>query len=277
VDIGNTNANFGVFRGNKIIKKFSISTKGLNYSCVERKIKNIQIDNAIISSVVPSANKILEKNLKVLSGKQPYVLGKNLTVPIKNLYRKPRQVGWDRLVNAYAGIKLFGSPLIIVDFGTAVTFDIVSKNKEYLGGLILPGLNISLEALSEKTALLPKVSLKSPKELIGKDTQSSMLSGVVYGFSVLVDGLIKKIKTKINKNPLVIGTGGNIHFIARYCRQFNRIESDLTLKGLNFIYGDTLNISARGRSLPVRQAGATFCGGDFKSGLRTTSRMALFL
>ena len=245
VDVGNTNVDFGIFKENKIIKKFSIATKNLHFIEIKRKIGKVQADDAIISSVVPCANKILEKSLKVLLHKQPFIVGKNITVPIKNLYRNPRQVGQDRLVNAYAGLKLFGAPLIIVDFGTAITFDIVSKNKEYLGGLILPGLNISLEALAEKTALLPKIKLKSPRELIGRDTQNSMLSGIVYGFSALSDGIIKKIKNKMNKNILVIGTGGDIRFISRYCTQFDRIEPDLTLEGLNFIYGDTLKINAR--------------------------------
>jgi len=257
VDVGNTNVNFGVFKGKKIIKKFSISTKSLCFTQSKQKIEKIKIDDAIISSVVPSVNKILEKSLKVLLDKQPYILGKNLTVPIKNLYHEPKQVGQDRLVNAYAGIKLFGAPLVVVDFGTAITFDIVSKNKEYLGGLILPGLNISLEALAEKTALLPKINLNSPKELIGRNTQNSILSGIIYGFSTLTDGIIKKIKNKMNKSIRVIGTGGNIRFISRYCTQLDKIDPDLTLKGLNFIYRDTLKIGSG-------------------SGSRLASRVALF-
>ncbi len=260
VDVGHTNVNFGIFEGNRLLKKFNIPTKSLHFSAIKRKIGKIQISDAIISSVVPSANRILEKSLKILLRKQPYILGKNLAVPIKNLYSQPRQVGQDRLVNAYAGLKLFGAPLAIVDFGTAITFDVVSKNKEYLGGLILPGLNISLEALAEKTALLPKVSLKSPKELIGRDTKNSMLSGVVYGFSALTGGIIKKIKSRINKSIRVIGTGGNIRLISKYCTQFDKIDPDLTLKGLNFIYRDTLGFSSQNGSPAYRQAGEQLQG-----------------
>lgn len=248
MDAGNTSTNFGIFERSQIIKKFDIPTGNLRFSAIKKRIGKIRINDAIISSVVPCANRILEKSMKILLRKQPYILGRNLTVPIKNLYSKPEQVGQDRLVNAYAGLRLFGAPLVIVDFGTAITFDVVSKNNEYLGGLILPGLNISLEALNEKTALLPKVRLKSPKGLIGRDTQSSMLSGIVYGFSALTDGIIREIKNKIDKNILVIGTGGNISFISRYCTQFNRVDSDLTLKGLSFIYRDTLKIGARSGS-----------------------------
>ncbi len=258
VDVGNTNTAFAIFKENKIIKKFNLSTGNLNFSRIKRKVGKTRVDDAIISSVVPGVNKILEGGLKALLNRQPYVLGKNLTVPIRNLYRRPNQVGQDRLVNAYAGLKLFAAPLIIVDFGTAITFDMVSKNKEYLGGLILPGLNISLEALAEKTALLPKINLKPPRELIGRDTQNSILSGIVYGFAALTDSLIQKIKNRVRRNTRVIATGGNIRFISGYCKQLDKIEPDLTLKGLNFIYRDTLKIGA-------------------KSAFRTALRVALLL
>ena len=153
-------------------------------------------------------------------------------MPIRNLYRKPKQVGQDRLVNAYAASALYGAPLIVIDFGTAITFDIISKNKEYLGGMILPGLGISLEALHERTALLPKIKLSKPQEFIGRDTRNSMLSGIIYGFAALTDDLTNRIKKKIGKNVLVIGTGGNINLIGRYCRKIDRIDPDLTLKGI---------------------------------------------
>ncbi|MDD5156243.1 MAG: type III pantothenate kinase [Candidatus Omnitrophica bacterium] len=244
VDAGNTNVNFGIFKKNKIIKKFTIPTKKLTFSGIRRKIGKTQVDEVIISSVVPGANKILGESLRLLSGKPPFVLGKNLAVPVKNLYRYPRQVGQDRLVNAYAGIKLFGAPLIIVDLGTAITFDVISKNREYLGGLILPGLNISLRALSRETALLPRVKLRPPRELIGRDTANSMLSGIVCGSSVLIDGVIKKIKNKLGASTPAIGTGGDIKLISRYCTKLDGIDPDLTIKGLNFIYRDTFKISA---------------------------------
>ena len=140
------------------------------------------------------------------------------------------------MVNAYAGVRLYGAPLVVVDFGTAVTFDIISKNKEYLGGMILPGLNISLNALSEHTALLPKVNLSRPKEFIARDTRNSILSGLVYGFSALADEFSNRIKQKIGQRAQVIGTGGNIRLVARYSKKIDKIDSDLTIKGLNFIY-----------------------------------------
>ncbi len=236
VDIGNTHITFGVFQGSKIIKRFNIPTKGYSLKRLKNSLGKIVIDDTVICSVVPDVSKILEKGLRRWLGRRLYIIGKDINVPIRNLYRKPKQVGQDRLVNAYAGVTLYGAPLIVVDFGTAVTFDVISKNKEYLGGMILPGLSISLDALTQRTALLPKIKLSKPKEFIGRDTKDSMLSGVVYGFSALADVLTKRIKDKIGKTAKVIGTGGNINLIARFSQQISKIDKDLTLKGLNFIY-----------------------------------------
>jgi type III pantothenate kinase len=236
IDIGNTNISFGVFRGNKIINRFDIPTKDYNLQKLRRNLAKTNIDDTVICSVVPNAAKIVKKDLQKLLGKQPYIIGKDIRVAIKNLYRNPKQVGQDRLVNAYAGIKLYGYPLIAIDFGTAITFDVVSKNKEYLGGMLLPGLGISLDALRQRTALLPKIKLEKPKEFIGRDTKNSILSGLIYGFAALTDSLAIKIKKSIAKEAKVIGTGGNINLMARFCKQIDKIDVDLTLKGLNLIY-----------------------------------------
>jgi type III pantothenate kinase len=236
IDIGNTNINFGIFSGKKIIKRFFIATKTYSLSTLKNKLNKIKLDDAIVCSVVPKVTRIIDKNLRRFLGKRPYIIGKEIIVPIKNLYRKPKQVGQDRLVNAYAGVILYGAPLIVVDFGTAITFDAVSKNKEYLGGMILPGLDISLHSLAERTALLPKIKLNKPKEFIGRDTKDSILSGVVYGFAALTDDLTQRIKNRIGKSAKVIGTGGNIKLIRRYCRNIDKVDRDLTLKGLNLIY-----------------------------------------
>ena len=235
IDIGNTNINFGIFRGNKIIKRFFIPTKSYRAKSIKNKLVRLNIEDIIICSVVPKVTRTLEKDLRKILGKRSYIIGKDIKVPIKNLYRNPKQVGQDRLVNAYAGVRLYGAPLIAVDFGTALTFDVVSKDKEYLGGMILPGLEISLDALSQRTALLPKIKLERPKEFIGQDTRSSMLSGIVYGFAALTDDLVLRIRNKIGSEARVIGTGGNINLISRYCRRIDKIDIDLTLKGLNLL------------------------------------------
>jgi type III pantothenate kinase len=236
VDIGNTNINAGVFKGNGLIRKFCFPTKDYRIDKIKRLLSAIDIDAAVICSVVPDKAKVMKEDLRRLLGFLPYIIGSDMAVPVKNLYRNPKQVGADRLVNAYAGIRLYGAPLVVIDFGTAVTFDIVSKGAAYLGGMILPGLRISLEALSEHTALLPKIGLRAPKEFIGRDTKNSMLSGVVYGFALAADALSRKIKGKIGKSAKVIGTGGNITSIAGYCRGIDYIDRDLTLKGINLIY-----------------------------------------
>lgn len=236
IDIGNTNISFGIFRINKLIRRFDMPTRNYSQKELRKKLGQLELDDAVISSVVPGSANILAQELKKIAGRTPYIIGKDIKAPIKNLYRKPKQVGQDRLVNAYAGVMLYGAPLIIVDFGTAITFDVVSKNKAYLGGMILPGLQLSLDALSQNTALLPVLRLKAPKEFIGRDTKSSMLSGIVYGFASLTDSLLKRIRGKIAKHAKVVGTGGNINLIGKYCRQLDKKDRDLTLKGLNLIY-----------------------------------------
>jgi len=238
VDIGNTNATFGVFKENGLLNKFDIATERLSRADLKVKLRGIRFDDAIICSVVPFATGILKKAIERTLGKNPFITGKGFTVPVKNLYRKPKQVGQDRLVNAYTALHIYGPPAIVVDFGTAITFDALSKKKEYLGGMIIPGLKISLEALNMRTALLPAVKLDEPEGLIGRDTRNSMLSGMIYGFSSLTDALIARIKKTIGKNARVIATGGNAGLILKYCRAIDRIDPDLTLKGLNMLFAD---------------------------------------
>jgi type III pantothenate kinase len=235
IDIGNTNISCAVFKKKKIIKRFAIPTRVYHPKRIKKALGELPITTSILCSVVPCATKNLEKDLTKFLGRKPYVIGKDIKVPIKNLYRKPREVGQDRLVNAYAGVMFYGAPLIVADFGTAVTFDVVSKNSEYLGGLILPGLQISLVVLAERTALLPRIKLEKPKEFVGRDTKNSMLSGIIYGFSSLTDDLINRIRNKIGRGALAIGTGGNIGLIGRFCKRLDKIDRDLTLKGLNLI------------------------------------------
>jgi len=249
-DIGNTNITIGIFVNNRLVKKFALPTKNIKNSVLLKSIfKKYQICNTIICSVVPEATKLLKQQIKKTSASEVIIVGRDFKVPVKNLYRNPKQVGQDRLVNAYAGIILYGSPLIAIDFGTAVTFDVVTKKGEYWGGMILPGLRISLEALSSKTALLPKINLSDPKEFIGRDTKNSMLSGIVYGFAALTDEMIGRIKEKIGKDAVVVGTGGNIGVVAKHCRKINKIDPDLTLKGLNLIFKSSRTRSRIGYGL----------------------------
>ncbi|MDD4900039.1 MAG: type III pantothenate kinase [Candidatus Omnitrophica bacterium] len=237
VDIGNTNITLGIFKDSRLVKRSAIPTAGENYSYqLKQVLRGYDICYTIICSVVPLTTRKLARDLKILLKNKPlYIVGKDIKVPVRNLYRSPRQVGQDRLVNAYAGVILYGAPLIVVDFGTAVTFDVISRKKEYLGGMIIPGLRISLEALNQRTALLPKIKLSQPQEFIGRDTRNSMLSGIIYGFAALTDDLASRIRKKIGRRALLVGTGGNIKLIAKYCRKIDKIDQDLTLQGLNLL------------------------------------------
>ncbi|RJP28711.1 MAG: type III pantothenate kinase [Candidatus Omnitrophota bacterium] len=236
VDVGNTNINFGIFKRNALVREFIIPTCAYSLAKLRKHFgQGSYPGSAFVCSVVPDINKRLKRDLTVL-GFKAYIIGKDIKVPIRNNYRYPSQVGQDRLVNAYASLKIYGKPLIIIDFGTAITFDIVSGKGVYLGGMILPGFSISLDALCEKTALLPKVKLGLPPEFIGRDTRNSILSGLVYGFAGLTDGFCRKIRFKLGKRTKVIATGGSLPLIRKFVKQINFFDKNLILKGLYMLY-----------------------------------------
>ncbi|MFA5148317.1 MAG: type III pantothenate kinase [Candidatus Omnitrophota bacterium] len=232
VDIGNTSIAFGIFKGKKLVRSWKAFTERV-ISGKSVKLPS-GIDRAIISSVVPRATPVISKMIIRKYGIGPLVLGKNIKAPIRNLYRKPRQVGQDRLVDAVAVKELYGYPAIVVDFGTAITFDVISRKGEYLGGLIFPGIETSFNALSKKAALLPKITVVPPKGLIGRDTVDSMRSGVFYGIGSLCDGIISKLRKKYG--PMrVIATGGHAEIIAGFSSAVKAIDPYLTLRGLHII------------------------------------------
>lgn len=236
LDIGNTCITAGLFQGKRLVKRCSTATHQQGFTRFLNQFSRKNVTSVMISGVVPQAADKLAKNISVVfPNVKPVILGKNATVPVKNLYKYPKQTGQDRLVNAYAAIRLYGYPAIVVDFGTAITFDVISSRKEYKGGLILPGLQTSLDALAEKTALLPKIPLTRPSGLIGRDTKNSMMSGIVYGFAGLTDRLTTRLSAGLGKNVVIIGTGGHICLIKPYCTCFTAIDPDLTLKGLNLL------------------------------------------
>lgn len=236
VDIGNTTVTAGVFRGRTLLKRLSAPTYSLRQGEFLRALgKRYAIDTAVICSVVPSVTPVIEKKIKKIFKKVPAVVSRDIRIPIRNCYRKPQEVGDDRLVNAFGGVTLYGAPLIVIDFGTAVTFDVISAKREYLGGLILPGLNLSLDALAENTALLPRIELRRPKELIGRDTASSITSGVVYGVAAATDELIVRLRRQVSARCAVVATGGQAALIVPYCRQLKKVDTDLTLRGLNLL------------------------------------------
>ena len=244
IDIGNTRISFGVFRKTRLISHFSLPTylfKGSFYPQLKNIKKRLakgvlhKITDVVICSVAPTKTTYIKRIIKKITSAKIVILGKEMQVPIKNLYKNPSKVGQDRLVNAYAAIRLYGPGLILIDFGTAVTFDVVSRRGEYIGGLIHPGLGLSLKSLHENTALLPNLKKDFPKSLIGRDTRNSILSGVVFGIAQMCDRLIKKIRKRY-KRFRVVCTGGDGKYIKPYCRYIDKIDSLLTLKGIMFIY-----------------------------------------
>lgn len=244
VDIGNSNILFGIFNGKKLVEKHKIPTDIVQsfrkcntvvYNLSHRK----RIDRIIVSSVVPEALDKLDRVLRRVFKTDIMILGKNIEAPIKNLYEKPEQVGQDRLVNGTAAACLYNKNkkigLIIVDFGTAVTFDVITKNNEYLGGIIFPGIKLSLENLTRRAALLPRVTIKEPESLIGRNTKDSIRSGILNGYASLCDGIIKKVKASRKEPMKVIATGGDAAIISRHSCFIRKIDPDLTLKGLQLI------------------------------------------
>ena len=240
IDIGNTNITAGLFKGKTLSGRTKIPT--CSYSSYIRRMRPLikgsaleisDVKEAIISSVVPLALARLIVELRRMSPAISItILGRNKIVPIKNLYKVKKEVGQDRLVNAYAAKMLYGAPAVVIDFGTAITFDVISRRGDYLGGLILPGIELSLCSLYRSTALLPKVELKDSRSIIGKDTVNSMRGGILFGFGAMSDGLVSRYKKMLGKDTRVIATGGNAKLIKKYARSIRIIDEDLTLKGL---------------------------------------------
>jgi type III pantothenate kinase len=243
IDIGNTNVTIGIFKGTNLLGKTKIPTG--SYSSYVRRFKTLikgsglelnSVDGAIVSSVVPLALARLMAELRRMSGTiKITIIGRDKKVPIRNRYRIKKEVGQDRLVNAYAAKALYGAPAVIIDFGTAITFDIISKKGDYLGGLIIPGIKLSLSSLYRNTALLPNVELKAAASIIGKDTVNSMRGGILFGFAAMCDGLAAQYRKILGKSAKVIATGGNAALIKRYAKSIQHVDEDLILKGLQLI------------------------------------------
>jgi len=238
IDIGNTTVTLAIMKGRRVVQRHSLETSGLPTELkktLNRIKRNFpQLREVILCSVVPKTLKIIDRALRRHLKITPLVIGCDIKVPIKNHYRDPRQVGQDRLVCAYAAKCLYGSPVIIVDFGTAITFDVVSKQGHYQGGIIVPGIRLSVESLYKKTALLPKINaIKGPKALVGKDTQESILSGIFFGYGSMCCGLIDRIAKGLKRRPKVIVTGGHTHLMRKFiAKKITKIDKDLVFKGM---------------------------------------------
>ena len=237
IDIGNTNIDFVNFNNltNKYSNKFTVDTPDIlegRLGTVNKKIKKNFYKGALCSSVVPNAFNKLKKMLKTKNVHLNEIKDRTLTLPIKIKLNKPKQVGSDRVVNAIAAFKIYKKNSIIIDFGTATTFDVIVQNS-YIGGMITPGINLSLKVLKEATAKLPLIKLKKTNKYIGKDTVSAMNNGMYWGYIGLIKELVQKIIKETKKKYLVIFTGGlaNI-FFSSFPFKEKVIDQQITLKGI---------------------------------------------
>lgn len=246
IDVGNTHMVVGIFDGDKLRRSWRISTdlkktedefamlfKNL---LAEQELIYTHIKAVVISCVVPPLTWILVKMSKDYFQVQPLIVDYQLTLNIKIKLDYPQEIGADRIANAVAVYELYGGPAIIIDFGTATTFCALDKNGNYLGGAIAPGLELSSNALFEKTAKLPEVELVEPKYAIGRNTIQAIQSGVYLGHSGLTRELIERIKKELTGNPLVIATGGLAKLMGKGCSMIDKVDPFLTLKGLKIIY-----------------------------------------
>lgn len=247
VDAGNTNVTFALFDGKKRKSSWRIKTDAARsadeYIVFLAKLFELngfeftQVKDCIISSVVPDANFSLRMMCHSAFKLKPIFIGKdikNLGLEIK--LDKPEEIGSDRIVNAVAVLTYYEPPAIVVDFGTATTFDVIGKDSAYLGGAIAPGVNLSLNSLHQAAAKLPKISVSRPELAIGTNTITAMQSGIYYGYTALVSGMINRIKTELKGKPIVLATGGLAPLFKGDIPEIDKIDEDLTLKGLLSIY-----------------------------------------
>jgi len=243
IDIGNTAITLGRIQGGRVIARAQVPAAPTQAilreqlgAAVRKLCRKKCPEDVLICSVVPSVLKVTEKVIAGHCGLKPTVIGRDIKVPVTNCYRYPRQVGQDRLVGAYAALKLYGAPVIVVDLGTAITVDVVSRKKEYLGGIIMPGIRLSADMLFQKTALLPKVRIQAPRSVIGRDTQNSILSGIFYGYGEMLTGLIERVSKEVKGRPKVVITGGYAHLMKKFLAgHVDVIDRDLVLKGIMLI------------------------------------------
>lgn len=246
VDVGNSNIVLGVYRGRELLHHFRIGTNRqstvdeygvLIYNLFQMsKIDVGDMEGVIISSVVPPLMHVLEELCEKYLRLKPLIVGPGIKSGLNLRYENPREVGADRIVNAVAAIEQYGGPLVVVDFGTATTFDCVDAQGNYLGGAIVPGIGISTEALYQRASKLPRIELEKPKKVIGRNTVHAMQAGIIFGYAGQVDGIVERIGREMEAEPKVIATGGLAELIASESRTIQEVNPWLTLEGLRIIY-----------------------------------------
>jgi type III pantothenate kinase len=246
LDVGNTNTVIGLFENDKLVYDWRIRTAPsitedelnviLSNLFADKKIEARQIEETVISCVVPPMMKVLDRYChKYLNHAPKWIDSSAVEMPV--IYDNPAEVGADRLVNAIAAYHIYNTSLIVIDFGTATTFDVINEKGEYIGGAISPGIGIAAEALFQRASKLPRVELYNPPEtVIGKNTAHSMKSGIIYGYAELIDGMVRRIKKEMqNSKPKVIATGGLAPLMRDISETIESVELDLTLEGLRII------------------------------------------
>lgn len=246
VDVGNTNIVLGIYRGKELLHHFRISTNRqatvdeygvlINNLFNMAGIRGSEMEGVIISSVVPPLMHVLEELCEKYLHHKPLIVGPGIKTGLNLRYENPREVGADRIVNAVAAIEKYGGPLVVVDFGTATTFDCIDAAGNYLGGAIVPGIGISTEALYQRASKLPRIELEKPKKVIGRNTVNAMQAGIIFGYAGQVDGIVERIAREMGAKPKVIATGGLAELIASETRTIEEVNSQLTLEGLRIIY-----------------------------------------
>lgn len=259
IDAGNTNIVFAIWRGDKVVAQFRASTKDsrtadeyfawLKQLMDLQDLRSSEIEGAIIATVVPQALFNLRRMVRKYLKREPLVIGEdNVDIGIAVNTDRPRAVGADRIVNAVAAHRDYGGDIVIIDFGTATTFDIVGAGGSYDGGVIAPGVNVSMEALHLAAAQLPRIAVERPQRVIGSDTVPAMQSGIFWGYVGLIEGLVARIKQEVGRPMKVIGTGGLANLFRHSTGVIEHIDGELTIRGLRYIY--ERNADRAGAALP---------------------------
>jgi type III pantothenate kinase len=246
LDVGNTNVTIGAFDGQDLIGRWRLRTireqTADEWGILLRNLFSLSsldlgaVDGVVISSVVPAVDQPLTAMADRYFHREPMFVSYATDLGIKICYDNPREVGADRLVNAVAGFRKYGGPCVVVDLGTTINFDIVSARGEFLGGVICPGIGMSITGLFAKTARLPMVDFREPEKLIGSNTVGSIQSGLYYGFLGLIDGIVERISAELGPETKAIATGGQGQLIAAGSRLVRICDEDLTLEGLRMIW-----------------------------------------
>src|SRR3954454_17714084 len=246
VDVGNTQTHLGTFAGEELIEHWRFATVRTSTAdelgAVLRSLLDLRgmtfddVHASIVSSTVPQLRPEWTTMAQRYLGHEMPVVGPGLKTGMPIRYDNPREIGPDRLVNAVAGYEALGGPCVIVDFGTAVTHDVVSASGEYLGGVIFPGVEISLEALTDRAAALPRIDLVEPRSLIGKSTVDAIRSGVLFGYAAMVDGMVARLREQLGAETRSLATGGLASLVVPYCDSIDVVDDQLTLTGLRLIW-----------------------------------------